>query len=377
MKNTLAFLSFLTLLTVFSCDNEPLDDSISSGSSNNNNGLVGVWSLVEFDVTTSATTNFSGQTVSTEIAVFSTETDYTVEFTENAFITDGNYTYNANVEVDGSTVSNDTYTLNNVSGNGTYITSGDELTVDGSFFEFDFQGMDSSVLEGEQTVVYAITDNGETLTFTQNETVTETDAATGLEVTNTTNSTSIWTKIAGSSTACDAQTATDEAEAAYNEDNTDEALCNAYKQALENQIAECGDDNGSLQAIIDDLGDCASITESNGTLSVTTGTLNIEFTQQTVTFENDIITVEGVSEGGSYNIYFQITEGETGIDIFQNFVLTLNGTEYYPSTQGFDDFTSETTVSSDNILQASFYGIVENNDGADVNLTQGMVDLTY
>jgi hypothetical protein len=33
-------------------------------------------------------------------------------------------------------------------------------------------------------------------------------------------------------------------------------LCNAYKEALETQISECGDSDGFLQLAIDDLGDC-------------------------------------------------------------------------------------------------------------------------
>lgn len=362
MKKLLAFLSFLTLLTAFSCDNEPVDDGLSSGSNNNNNNsgdLVGVWDLVEFDITMTTETNFAGQEISSDIEVFSTATDYTVEFTESSFLTNGNYTYNANVVINGITATDDSFTLDNVTGNGSYSTSGEEMTIDGSFFEFDFQGMDSSVLEGEQTLTYAITDNGNTLTFTQNETTTESDAATGIEVTNTTNSTSVWTRVSGSTNTCNAQVATDEAEAAYNENNTDEDLCNAYKEALENQIAECGDDNGSLQAILDDLGDCSLGAVSSGTLSVFTGTLNIEFTQQDITFENEIISVEGISQGGNYMVSFQVTEGETGTDVLQNFVLTLNGTEYFPSTQGFEDFTSETTVSSGNVLQATFFGLVE------------------
>jgi len=44
---------------------------------------------------------------------------------------------------------------------------------------------------------------------------------------------------------------------AANDDNFTQ-LCNAYKNALEAQINACGDDaNGSVQAAIDDLGDCA------------------------------------------------------------------------------------------------------------------------
>ena len=376
MKKFFTLLSILTLVIATSCENEPLDDGVNSGNNNSNDGILGTWSLEDFSVSLSSSTDFNGQLIESDVEVQSTATNYTVEFTETSFFTNGNYTYDANVVVDGNVVSNDSYTLENVSGNGSYSTSGNEMTIDGSFFEFDFQGMDSSVLEGEQTVTFEITNNAQTLTFTQNETTTETDPATGMTVTSTTTSTSVWSREAGSNT-CDAQAATDEAQTAYNADNTNEDLCNAYKQALENQIAECGDSNGSLQGIIDDLGDCSGGSSSNGTLSVTTGTLNIEFTQQTTTLEEGVITVEGVSQGGSYLIYFQITEGDTGTDVLQNFILTLNGTDYFPSTQGVDDFTSETTVSSDNVLQATFFGVVESSQGADVSLTQGMVDLAY
>ena len=116
---------------------------------------------------------------------------------------------------------------------------------------------------------------------------------------------------------------------------------------------------------------------SNGDLRVTTGTLVIDFTTQSIETDNGVITVNGTSSSGSYSIYFQVTEGETGTDVLQNFKLTLNETEYLPSTQGVEDFTSNTTVNSGNILQATFYGLVVNNDNGTLSLTQGVADLTY
>ena len=222
---------------------------------------------------------------------------------------------------------------------------------------------------------FEISDDGETLTFSQNETTTETNAATGLQANVTKISTSVWTRGVATNN-CTLQTATDAAATAYNNDNTED-LCNAYKTALQNQIAECGDANGSLQAIIDDLGDCTIDNVSNGDLRVTTGTLVIDFTTQSIETDNGVITVNGTSSSGSYSIYFQVTEGETGTDVLQNFKLTLNETEYLPSTQGVEDFTSNTTVNSGNILQATFYGLVVNNDNGTLSLTQGVADLTY
>ena len=44
---------------------------------------------------------------------------------------------------------------------------------------------------------------------------------------------------------------------AATDDNYTE-LCTAYKEALENQIAACGDDTGNLQLAIDALGNCTN-----------------------------------------------------------------------------------------------------------------------
>lgn len=52
-----------------------------------------------------------------------------------------------------------------------------------------------------------------------------------------------------------AQAATDAAETAYNANTSNTALCNAFINALENEISVCGDSSGELQDTIDGL-DC-------------------------------------------------------------------------------------------------------------------------
>jgi hypothetical protein len=373
MKKLFPLLCLFTLLFAFTCEDEPLDFDAET-STDSDPELLGEWNLVSFDASVSTTTNFQGQQISSDVDINSTTVNYTIDFTESNFNTSGSYSYIADITANGINIPAEPYTLTDVNGSGSYSVNGNEMTIDGSFFEFSFQGMDFEELQGEQTANFQITDNGQTLTFSQNETTTDTDP-TGATVTSTQVSTSVWTRGSVSNT-CDAQAETNAAATAYNQDNTNEDLCIAYRIALENQITECGDADGSLQNIIDELGECSGTT-AGGTLKVTTGTLPIEFTQQTISIEDSLITVEGVSAGGSYEIYFQITEGDTGTNVFQNFVLTLNGTDYFPSTQGFDDFTSDTTVSSGNVLQATFFGLVESSAGADLNLTQGVVDVTY
>lgn len=176
-----------------------------------------------------------------------------------------------------------------------------------------------------------------------------------------------------------AQTATDAAESAYNADNTNTSLCNAYKAALQNEIAQCGDTDGSLQSIIDGLGDCNFNSSSSGDLSVTAGTLNIDFITNSADLSSGVITVNGsnLENGANYLIYFELAENATGVDVMQNFKLTLNNGEYFPNTDGFDDFTNTITVNSGGVIQGSFGGIVSRTDGADLSLSQGVVDLTY
>ena len=123
---------------------------------------------------------------------------------------------------------------------------------------------------------------------------------------------------------CDMATAeADAAEIAFNQNNSSADLCNAYKTALQNQITVCGDPNGSIQNIIDSLGNCTSAT-TTGALSVTAGTLNIQFIANSATLNSGIVFVNGnnTEQGANYFIEFEVPEGTTGVDVMQNFKLT-------------------------------------------------------
>lgn len=198
MKKFLALFCLFSLLTAFTCENEPLGDELDASSNTNNNDnnpdLLGTWNLLEFDATVSSTTNFQGQVISSDVAILSTDADYIVNFTNTNFTTDGSYSYTADVTANGINIPGEPYTLNNVMGSGTYSVDGNEMTVDGSFFEFTFDGMDFEQLQGEQTVNFQISDDGQTLTFFQDETTTETDVATGSTTTSVISSSSSWSR---------------------------------------------------------------------------------------------------------------------------------------------------------------------------------------
>ncbi|WP_426431928.1 hypothetical protein ACPX19_05270 [Winogradskyella sp. HB-48] len=192
MKKLSVLLCLFTLFFAFTCENEPLD--FDAESSQTDSDLLGDWSLVEFSVQVSTSTDFQGQVISSDIDIYSTTVDYNLNFTESNFTTNGGYSYVADIVANGMNVEGEPYTLESVSGSGSYSVNGNEMTIDGSFFEFSFEGMDFAELSGEQTATFEISDNGQTLVFSQDDTTTETDAATGLTTTSTQISSSVWAR---------------------------------------------------------------------------------------------------------------------------------------------------------------------------------------
>lgn len=154
-------------------------------------------------------------------------------------------------------------------------------------------------------------------------------------------------------------------------------LCNVYKATLENQITQCGDDDGSIQAIIDDLGNCA-LAAPVVEISLNAGTAPVEFDLVDVVVEGNILKVTGqTSAANNYMIYFEVDQLQTGLDIINStFELTLTSV-FFPSTQGFDDFTSQITTNEVGTLMGNFGGIVTNADGGDLSISAGLIDITY
>lgn len=155
------------------------------------------------------------------------------------------------------------------------------------------------------------------------------------------------------------------------------SLCNAFKAALENQIVQCGDDDGSIQSDIEALGDCIQ-SAPEVEISLTAGTLPIDFDMVDVVVEGDLLKITGeTSAANNYMVYFEVNIGETGVDVINSaFELTLTSV-FFPSTQGFEDFTSTITVNADGVLTGAFGGVVTNADGGDLSLTGGSINITY
>ena len=165
-------------------------------------------------------------------------------------------------------------------------------------------------------------------------------------------------------------------ENASEEDYTN--ICNAYKATLENQIIQCGDEDGSIQSTIDDLGNCTVTSSSDSLISLTAGTLPIEFDIVDVAIDGDLLKVTGqTSASNDYTIYFEVGQGQTGVDVINPaFELSLISV-FFPSTQGFEDFTSTITVNTDGTLTGTFGGVVTNADGGDLNIAAGSINVSY
>ena len=384
MKKISFLLCLFVAFTIFNCQNETLDEDLlditnpsTPGSpSGSTEGLVGEWELVSFTSTVNTLSNAAGTEIESNVDIESTTTDYTMIFEASTFSAAGSYEYNTDLTVAGTNMT-DSYLLEDVTGSGSYTTNGNTMTVDGAFYEFTYEGVEQPDLDADQTVQFEITNNGETLTFTESS--TETQELSGFSVQVTKTGMSIWARIGDGNVVvdCDLQATTDEAATAYNNDTSDATLCNAYKVALQNQITECGDTDGSLQAIVDDLGECTPVVV-DVEITLTAGTLPIEFDEVTVELVGTTLQVTGESSISSYSIYFEVEEGVTGASVIDDtFEVTLTST-FYPSE--FDapfDFVSEITVNETGTLIGSFYGVVTNADGGDLNLYSGDISITY
>jgi hypothetical protein len=165
---------------------------------------------------------------------------------------------------------------------------------------------------------------------------------------------------------------------ATNENYTD--LCNAYKEALQDQIDSCGDTDGTLQAIIDDLGDC-TLSATTGTLSMSLGSTPLVFDQITVTTTGTTRHVHGEKSGTtSYEIDFDVEVGQTGANKINNFTLRLFSQTYTPLIPAAfgNDWASNITVNSATSVVGTFHGELANESQSSAqDLLNGVVDIDF
>lgn len=180
--------NFLLVLTFFILTACGGDENIVNPDAT----LVGTWKLEEFSVTMTTSSKVSGQTTDVTIDLEGKDLDYELTFSETGYATAGSYGYAGSMEVDGNKTSLDE-SVSNVSGNGTYTVADDELTSDGAFFDFDFQGFNFDVVQGEVTAKITKLSDKE-LIFSEDKEETIEQNAGGVAITLTTKqvSKSVW-----------------------------------------------------------------------------------------------------------------------------------------------------------------------------------------
>ncbi|WP_445453166.1 hypothetical protein [Flavobacterium sp. 25HG05S-40] len=185
-----------------------------------------------------------------------------------------------------------------------------------------------------------------------------------------------------SGTDCDSLAdATDAAQAAYLTATPDNQVtrCNAYKAALQNEIVNCGDEFGDLQAIVDGLNCTASTT--TGTLSMSLGSAPISFDEITVTTTGTTRHVHGEnSTTTSYIVDFDVEIGQTGANKINNFQLRLLSQTYTPLIPAAfgNNWTNNITVNSSTSIVGTFRGELVNAGQTSVqDMLGGVVDIDF
>lgn len=207
MKKLSILFSLFVLLTAFTCENEALDQEIvnqefenddnddidDNEDSDDNTALVGTWALSEFDVDLTSTTIAGGQEFVIEFTTTRIDSDYNLVFTETDYTVSGDYELQSSTVVNGAVNDSYTDTYTDVFGEGVYSTNGNVMSINGTFLDFEVDGMPADVGDVDQDANFELSNDGQTLTFTQDEEQIQTDD--GFDVTTVTVATSVWQKI--------------------------------------------------------------------------------------------------------------------------------------------------------------------------------------
>jgi len=188
LKILLLVLPISLLMSSCGGDDDPIEDN--SGDPISMDGLQDEWTVVAMDIEVTTTIALPVGNTETVTTIKGTEFDYDLTFGESDWTTEGSYEYTATVTLDDMELSSTDIPSNNISGSGNYTIDGDEMIVDGSFFEIEENGMTStSIFDEEQRATFEINSDDQ-LVFTQNETFEQTEQ--GFTSTSQIVSQSVW-----------------------------------------------------------------------------------------------------------------------------------------------------------------------------------------
>ncbi|AEE18262.1 hypothetical protein JM84_1408 [Dokdonia sp. Hel_I_63] len=178
-----------------------------------------------------------------------------------------------------------------------------------------------------------------------------------------------------------AQVATSEAREIFNAvDPLDEdaytTACADYSMALQAQIAACGDTDGSLTAIVQNLGDC-SPPEQDGPVQVTVGEIFTNFNTATVSISGSLLSVIATDIDTGDTFTFDIVLQQTGDNVMQNTILTVGGVVHTASIEATTPFVNNITANDGTAIVGTFSGTFTNPDNEEVLTAGGVINIVY
>lgn len=161
-------------------------------------------------------------------------------------------------------------------------------------------------------------------------------------------------------------------------DVTDQAAfteaCGNYSFALQEQIVACGDSNGNLQAIVDELGDCSPPEQPGPVrMNIDGAFKNFNVAEAPINGSTFEVTATDVDVNDTFQ--FNVVLQQTGENIIQSVVLTIEGVAYTPVLNGDTQFTSTITQNDGVVITGTFTGPMMNADGEIITITGGIIDI--
>lgn len=193
MKNQkqLPFLLLLSVLVItLSCKKDNLDDELPNPDALIVQQLVGSWEMISFTSTVNRIKVFPNDvSIESQSEVIGEDIDYNVMFTSTSFEGEGSYSVTINNESNGfSSTLTDSYV--DVFREANFTVENGVITVSGSFYELDIEGLPATTETQEMDV--NLSNNGNTLTIYDEALVER--YVNGVISTSTSISTSVWAK---------------------------------------------------------------------------------------------------------------------------------------------------------------------------------------
>jgi len=149
-KLTNLTLAMLMMLLLAACGN---DNEITPPS----DGLEDTWKLISIEIDAeTTTTTLSGQTTVSNIEAYGVNFVYDLTLDNGNWATEGSYEMIVSATLDGMQLPSNTDSYDDIMGLNTYHNDSTRITISGSFFEFEYDGINYAPLLNPQTADYTI-----------------------------------------------------------------------------------------------------------------------------------------------------------------------------------------------------------------------------